>query len=78
MFETDTRLRKIGDGVNRYNALDYLAAENIVQELGDSETATVSQKVVTEAIYEQKYMVILQKVDNGLQIQEVEQLISYF
>lgn len=54
-FETDTRLRKIGDGVNRYNALDYLAAENIVQELGDSETATVSQKVITEAIDEQKY-----------------------
>lgn len=54
-FETDTRLRKIGDGVNRYNTLDYLAAENIVQELGDSETAAVSQKTITEAIDEQKY-----------------------
>lgn len=53
--ETDTKLRKMGDGVNRWNNLDYLAAENIVQELGDSETATVSQKVITEAIDEQKY-----------------------
>lgn len=44
-----------GDGVNRWNNLDYLAAENITQELGSSETATVSQKVITEAIDEQKY-----------------------
>ena len=29
-FETDTRLRKIGDGVNKYNDIDYLAAENKV------------------------------------------------
>ena len=53
--ETDTKLRKMGDGVNRWNNLDYLAAENIVQELGDSETATVSQKAITAAIDEQKY-----------------------
>ena len=53
--ETDTKLRKMGDGVNRWNNLDYLAAENIVQEFGDSETATVSQKAVTAAIDEQKY-----------------------
>lgn len=44
----------MGDGVNRWNNLDYLAAENIVQELGDSETATVSQKAITAAIDEQK------------------------
>ena len=42
-FETDTRLRKIGDGVNRWNDLDYLAAENIVNDIGDSETATINQ-----------------------------------
>lgn len=53
--ETDTKLRKMGDGVNRWNNLDYLAAENITQELGNSETATVSQKVITEALDEQKY-----------------------
>lgn len=53
--ETDTKLRKMGDGVNRWNNLDYLAAENITQELGNSKTATVSQKVITEAIDEQKY-----------------------
>lgn len=47
-FETDTKLRKIGDGVTPWNNLDYLAAENIVQELGDSITATVSQNAITE------------------------------
>lgn len=48
--ETDTKLRKMGDGTNTWNNLDYLAAENIVQELGDSETATVSQKVTTSIL----------------------------
>ena len=32
-FETDTRLRKIGDGVSRWNELDYLKAEGIVNDL---------------------------------------------
>lgn len=49
-FETDTKLRKIGDGVTAWNNLDYLAAENIVQELGDSENTTISQKVVSESL----------------------------
>lgn len=49
-FEIDTKLRKIGDGVTAWNSLDYLAAENIVQELGDSTTATVSQKVISSKI----------------------------
>lgn len=48
-FEIDTKLRKIGDGVTAWNNLDYLAAENIVQELGDSTTATVSQNTITES-----------------------------
>jgi lysophospholipase L1-like esterase len=48
--ETDTKLRKMGDGTNTWNNLDYLAAENIVQELGDSETAVISQKVVSEEL----------------------------
>lgn len=47
-FETDTRLRKIGDGVNRWNDLDYLAAENIVNDIGDSETATINQDFLTK------------------------------
>lgn len=47
-FETDTKLRKMGDGVNRWNNLDYLAAENVVNELGNSETLTVSQTVTTD------------------------------
>ena len=46
--ETDTKLRKMGDGSNTWNNLDYLAAENITQESGDSETATISQKFLTQ------------------------------
>lgn len=49
-IETDTKLRKVGDGVNHWNDLDYLAAENVTQELGDSETATVSQKTITDEL----------------------------
>lgn len=47
-IETDTKLRKVGDGVNHWNDLDYLAAENITQELGDSETAAISQVTITK------------------------------
>ena len=46
-YETDTKKRKIGDGTNTWNNLDYLAAENISQELGDSENATISQKGIS-------------------------------
>lgn len=49
-FETDTKLRKIGDGATPWNNLDYLAAENIVQELGNSITAAVSQNGTTLGI----------------------------
>lgn len=51
-FETDTRLRKIGDGVHAWNDLEYLAAESIVQELGYSENVVISQKVVSEKLTE--------------------------
>lgn len=51
-FETDTKMRKIGDGVNRWNDLDFLKAENISQELGDSENATLSQKTITKGFGE--------------------------
>lgn len=49
-IETDTKMRKVGDGTNTWNNLEYLAAENIAQELGDSETATISQKIITKEI----------------------------
>lgn len=49
-FEIDTKLRKIGDGVTAWNNLDYLAAENVVQELGDSTTAVISQNIITNEI----------------------------
>lgn len=40
---------KIGDGVTAWNSLEYPAnPASIVQELGDSETAVISQKAVTE------------------------------
>ena len=51
-FETDTKRRKIGDGVHRWNVLEYLAAENIVQETGDSDKVVMSQKAVTEKLSE--------------------------
>lgn len=47
-IETDTKLRKVGDGSTAWNNLEYLAAENIVQGIGDSENAVMSQKAVTE------------------------------
>ena len=49
-YETDTKKRKIGDGTNTWNNLDYLAAENISQELGDSEAEVISQKTITNTI----------------------------
>lgn len=45
-FETDTKRRKIGDGVTPWRNLDYLAAENIAQEGGDSTALVMSQKAV--------------------------------
>lgn len=43
-YETDTKKRKIGDGTNTWNNLDYLAAENITSDFGDSENTVLSQK----------------------------------
>lgn len=40
---------KIGDGVTRWNALEYPAnPTSVVQELGDSEVAVMSQKAITD------------------------------
>ena len=50
-FETDTRLRKIGDGVNRWNDLEYLKAEGIVQEIGNSEDVSISQTTLSNATF---------------------------
>ena len=43
-YETDTKMRKIGDGTHNWNDLDYLAAENITNDFGDNENAVLSQK----------------------------------
>lgn len=51
---TDTKTWKVGDGVNTWNNLEYGKAENILQELGDSENATVSQKTIANTIYSNK------------------------
>lgn len=51
-YEIDTKLRKIGDGVNRWNDLEYLRAEGISQETGDSENVTMSQKAITRELTE--------------------------
>ena len=55
-LETDTRKYKQGDGVNPYNALPYCNPE-VVQELGNSLIATISQKVLTEKLTETKELV---------------------
>lgn len=70
-FETDTRLRKIGDGVHRWNELDYLKAEGIVQESGDGENVVMSQKAVSEMVNEIGVEIgmpisILKKYDNEI------------
>lgn len=70
-FETDTKLRKIGDGVHRWNELDYLRAEGIVQESGDSENVVMSQKAVTEKIEEVENSVESIKTSYGGSINNV-------
>lgn len=48
---TDTKGYKIGDGVTRWNDLEYPAnPTQVVNELGDSETTAISQKAVKEEI----------------------------
>ena len=49
-YETDTKLRKIGDGVTAWNDLDYLSAENITQEFGNSPNLVISQASITRAL----------------------------
>ena len=51
-YEIDTKLRKIGDGVNRWNDLEYLRAEGISQETGDSQNITMSQDAITRELSE--------------------------
>jgi hypothetical protein len=47
-YETDTKLRKIGDGVSAWNDLPYLKAEGITQELGNNENLAISQDLFTK------------------------------
>lgn len=51
-YEIDTKLRKIGDGVNRWNDLEYLRAEGISQETGNSQNITMSQDAITRELSE--------------------------
>ena len=69
-YEIDTKLRKIGDGVNRWNDLEYLKAEGISQETGDSENATMSQKAITRELSELGSEV--EKIGNTISMQIVE------
>ena len=49
-IEDDTKLRKLGDGINAWNDLDYIATENVIDSLGNSKTAAISQKAVTNNV----------------------------
>lgn len=66
-YETDTKKRKIGDGTNTWNNLDYLAAENISQELGDSENITISQKLAANVSKE-----IIKNTTNNVYIEALQ------
>ena len=48
-FETDTFQKKVGNGVTPWNDLPY-SGNPAVQELGDSETETISQDRVTKEL----------------------------
>lgn len=48
-FETDTKQRKVGDGLTPWNDLPYFG-NPAVQELGNSTTETISQKKVTDEL----------------------------
>ncbi len=47
-YEIDTKRRKIGDGVNHWNDLDYLKLEDITNELGNSKSLSISQDLFTK------------------------------
>ena len=49
-IEDDTKLRKLGDGINAWNDLDYIATENVIDSLGNSKTAAISQNAVNESV----------------------------
>lgn len=49
-IEDDTKLRKLGDGINAWNDLDYIATENVKDGLGNSQTVAISQKAVTNNV----------------------------
>ena len=51
-YEIDTKLRKIGDGASRWNDLEYLKAEGISQETGNSQNITMSQDAITRELSE--------------------------
>lgn len=49
---TEITAYKVGDGIRKWSELPYASNVSILQELGQSETAVVSQKVVTNTIEE--------------------------
>ena len=69
-YEIDTKLRKIGDGVNRWNDLEYLKAEGISQETGNSQNITMSQDAITRELSELGSEV--EKINNTISMQTIE------
>lgn len=52
-YETDTHHQKVGDGVSTYSELEYeVGVGNITQETGDSESLVMSQKAVSNKLYD--------------------------
>ena len=80
-FETDTKLRKIGDGVHRWNDLEYLKAEGISQETGNNQNITMSQDTITRELSELGSKMELKTAeilgDNIVRTEEIEFTSNY-
>lgn len=57
---------KIGDGVKKFNELEYASNVTILQVLGNSETATISQKAITDELEKARESFLPDKSFSGM------------
>ena len=68
---------KIGDGVRKWSELPYGSNISILQELGDNETAVISQKAVTDEINKNRYMIYPSTGIMGSPIPDLNHVANY-
>lgn len=68
---------KIGDGVRKWSELPYGSNISILQELGDNETAVISQKAVTDEINKDRYMIYPSTGIMGSPIPDLNHVANY-